>query len=103
MNREASVWIDRRQAVIELITDAGEEIKRIISNFEKYGWFSNGLSEDDSRGTIRDGQFGDRLDSYYDEIIALICDSESIQIFGLDEAKAELEKRLENGSINGCI
>ena len=31
MNKQAGLWIDHRKAVVVLITDAGEEIKKIVS------------------------------------------------------------------------
>ena len=45
---------------------------------------------------VRDRQFGNHLNSYYDEVIAAIRGADSIQIFGPGEAKGELEKRLEH-------
>ena len=103
MNSDIGVWIDHRQAVIVVVTDAGEETKRIISNMEKHTRFSSGSSEDGSAEDVRDRQFGNHLNSFYDEVIAAICDAESIQIFGPGEAKGELEKRLENKGLKGRI
>ena len=48
MKSEIGLWIDHRPAVIVVVTDAGEEIKRIISNMEKDVRFSGGSSEDGS-------------------------------------------------------
>lgn len=42
MKREAGLWIDHREAVIVMITDVGEETKRIKSNFEKRVRYSGG-------------------------------------------------------------
>ena len=103
MKSEIGLWIDHRQAVIVVVTDAGEETKRIISNMEKHVRFSSGSSEDGSQEDVRDRQFGNRLNSYYDEVIAVIRDADSIQIFGPGEAKGELEKRLESEGLKGRI
>ena len=103
MKSEIGLWIDHRQAVIVVVTDAGEETKRIISNMEKHVRFSSGSSEDGSAEDVRDRQFGNRLNSYYDEVIAVIRDADSIQIFGPGEAKGELEKRLEHEGLKGHI
>jgi hypothetical protein len=52
---------------------------------------------------MRDRQFGNRLNSYYDAVIAVIRDGDSVQIFGPGEAKGELKKRLESGGFKGHI
>ena len=36
MNKQAGLWIDHRKAVIVLITDEGEEVKKIVSGMEKH-------------------------------------------------------------------
>ena len=103
MKSEIGLWIDHRQAVIVVVTDAGEETKRIISNMEKHVRFASGSSEDGSAEDVRDRQFANRLNSYYAEVIAVIRDADAIQIFGPGEAKGELEKRLENEGLKGRI
>jgi hypothetical protein len=97
MIKQAGLWIDHRKAVIVLVSDEGEEIKKITSGMEKHVRFSGGPdSEDGSAEDVRDRQFGNQLNSYYDEVISVLRDAESIQIFGPGEAKGELEKRLEH-------
>ena len=86
-----------------VVTDAGEETKRIISNMEKHVRFSSGSSEDRSAEDARDRQFENHLNSYYAEVIAVIRDADAIQIFGPGEAKGELEKRLELEGLKGRI
>jgi len=103
LQSEIGLWIDHRQAVIVVVTDTGEETKRIISNMEKHVRFSSGSSEDGSQEDVRDRQFENHLNSYYDEVIAVIRDADSIQIFGPGEAKGELEKRLEHEGLKGRI
>ena len=103
MKSEIGLWIDHRQAVIVVVTDAGEETQHIISNMEKHVRFSSGSSEDGSQEDVRDRKFGNHLDSYYDEVIAVIRDADAIQIFGPGEAKGELEKRLESEGLKGRI
>ena len=104
MNTAIGLWIDHRKAVIVIVSDEGEEVKEITSHMEKHVRFSSGNnSEDGSSEDVRDRQFGNRLNSYYDEVIALIRDADSIQIFGPGEAKGELEKRLESKGLKGRI
>ena len=103
MKSEIGLWIDHRQAVIVVVTDAGEETKHIISNMEKHVRFASGSSEDGSQEDVRDRQFENHLNSYYDEVVAAIRDADAIQIFGPGEAKGELEKRLDHEGLTGRI
>ena len=103
MTKEVGLWVDHREAIIAILTDGEEEIKHIASSNEKHIRYSGsshsktpeGLKEVTSEDQ-RDRKFGNILNKYYDEIIAVIRDAEFIQIFGPGEAKGELEKRLEH-------
>jgi len=104
MQKEIGLWIDHRKAVIVILTGAGEEIRTITSNMEKRVRFTGGTaSEDGSTEDVRDRQFGNRLNTYYDEIVSVIRGANSIQIFGPGEAKGELEKRLESAGLKKRI
>ncbi len=104
MKKQAGLWIDHRKAVIVIVTEEGEEIKEITSSMEKHVRFTGGTaSEDGSTEDVRDRQFGNHLNSYYDGVITWIRDVESIQIFGPGEAKGELEKRLKDKGFRGHI
>jgi hypothetical protein len=103
MKRQVGLWIDHRQAVIVTVANEGEEIKRITSDMEKHVRFASGSSEDGSAEDMRDRQFENHLNRYYDDVIAVIRDADSIQIFGPGEAKGELEKRLEGEELKGRI
>jgi hypothetical protein len=77
MNRHAGLWIDHRKAVIVIVTEEGEEIKEITSNMEKHVRFTGGTaSEDGSTEDVRDRQFGNHLNSYYDRVVAAIRGAE---------------------------
>ena len=95
MQKDIGLWIDHRKAVVVMVSDEGEGVKEIISDMEKHVRFSDTGSEDSTSEDVRDRQFGNHLDSYYDVVTAVIRDGNSIQIFGPGEAKGELEKRLE--------
>lgn len=96
MTKQAGLWIDHRKAVVVLVTDESEEIKKIASGMDKHVRFTGGTaSEDGSTEDVRDRQFGNHLNTYYDQVIAVIRNADSIQIFGPGEAKGELKKRLE--------
>ena len=104
MKKQIGLWIDHRKAVIVIVTDEGEELKKITSNMEKHVRFTGGTaSEDGSTEDVRDRQFGNHLNSYYDEVIAVIRGADTLQIFGPGEAKGELEKRLEHKGLKPPI
>ena len=93
MNKKIGLWIDHRKAIIVVIKDEEDEIKEIKSNMEKHVRFT---SEDGRGEDVRDRQFENHLNSYYDEVIAYIRGADAIQIFGPGEAKGELKKRIEH-------
>ena len=110
MKKQIGLWIDHREATIVILTDAGEEIKHILSNNGKHIKYSGsshsktpeGLKEVTSEDQ-RDRQFGNHLNKFYDEVINFIRTADSIQIFGPGEAKGELEKRIEHEGLKGHI
>ena len=102
MSTKVGLWIDHRKAIIVTLTDKVGEMTLIISAVEKQGRRSFGsrhegryeplqVPADDSRQRAYTGH----LNIYYDAVIAIIRDAESILIFGPGEAKGELKKRLE--------
>ena len=104
MKNRVGLWIDHRKAVIVMISETGEEIKEITSDMEKHVRFTGGTASDDgSTEDVRDRQFGNHLNSFYDQVIAVIRQADSIQIFGPGEAKGELAKRLEREGLKACI
>jgi len=110
MKKEIGLWIDHREAIIVILTDAGEEVRHLTSNSGKHIRYSGsshsktpqGLKEVTSEDG-RDRKFGNDLNKYYDEVIAAIRDADSIQIFGPGEAKGELEKRIEHEGLKARL
>jgi hypothetical protein len=104
MTKKAGLWIDHRKAVIVIVTEAGEEIKEIPSNMEKNTRFTGGTaSMDGSTEDVRDRQYGNHLNNFYDSVIAILRSADSIQIFGPGEAKGEFAKRLEHAGLKQHI
>ena len=104
MKKHAGLWIDHRKAVIVVVTEEGEAIHKVASNMEKHVRFSGGTaSEDGSAEDVRDREFGNHLNSYYDRVLAVLHGADSIQIFGPGEAKGELRKRLEHEGFKGQV
>ena len=102
MKKEVGLWIDHQKTIIVSVTDNGEETSLIKSGMEKHVRYS-GAAQEDSAEDQRDTRFTGHLNKYYDHIISLIRDAESILIFGPGEAKVELEKRLEGESLSGRV
>jgi hypothetical protein len=110
MKKEIGLWIDHREAIIVILTDGGEEIKHIISNSGKHIRYSGSShsktpegSKDVTAEDQRDRKYGNNLNKYYDEVIAVIRDADSIQIFGPGEAKGELVKRITHEGLKANI
>jgi stalled ribosome rescue protein Dom34 len=110
MKRKVGLWIDHRKAVIVFLADNEEEIKVIKSNVEKHirrsaasrsgGPFESQAVPSDDR---QQQEFTGHLNTYYNEVISCIRDSESILILGPGEAKGELKKHLEREGLGGRI
>ena len=86
MTKEAGLWIDHEHAVIVTLLEEGEDIKHITSSVSTEG-------HDDSAEDKRERRNDVHLNKYYDEIIALLHNTDSILILGPGEAKGQLEKR----------
>ncbi len=106
MKIKAGLWIDHRQAIIVRVTGSNEELRTIMSQIEKQlrrtgsrplqGHFNpQHVPSDESQ--LR--SFNAKLHSYYDEVIAAVCDAEAIFIFGPGVAKEELKKRLDENNL----
>jgi stalled ribosome rescue protein Dom34 len=101
MKKQIGLWIDRREAIIVILTEGEEEIMHITSSSEKLAREPGSSHSTNSEGLIgftvedqRDRKYTNRLNKYYDEVISVIHGADAIQIFGPGEAKGELEKRI---------
>lgn len=110
MKMRVGLWIDHKKANIVALTDKGEVISLIISKVERQlrrsgdsplkGRYEKlNVPESDSRQKNLTGH----LNIYYDAVIAVIRDAESILIFGPGEAKGELRKRLKKNNLDKRI
>ncbi len=101
MKNNAGVWIDHREAVIVMLSEAGHETKRILSGAEKHPRRASPPSEGRFKGheapadDSREIRFDAQLARFYDLIIAALRDRHSILIFGPGEAKEELLRRFD--------
>lgn len=103
MNKRVGLWIDRKKAVIVSIANDVEARRIITSDMEHYVLYSTIVPGDGAPENIRDRRFWNHLGEYYDKIIAHLRDAVEIQIFGPEEAKYELQKRLEREGMAGYI
>ena len=110
METLAGLWIDHREAVIVILSDKGEETRRITSSVEKQlrrsgrspsqaPFEAQMVPADDSR----ERGYAGHLANYYDEIISCLRPAEVILLFGPGEAKGELRKRLERDKLDARI
>ena len=110
MKTNIGLWIDHRKAVIVAVSGKGAETIVIESKAEKQlGRFDGVRSTTpyESQKVKADGRqdikFADKLNIYYDEVITVLRDAESILLFGPGEAKGELKKRLEDDHLARLI
>lgn len=110
MKKVIGLWIDHREAIIVILSEGVEETRHIISNSGKHIRYSGSSHSKTPQGLKeitaedqRDRKFTNTLNKFYDEVIAVIRDAETIQIFGPGEAKGELEKRLEHEGLKAHI
>ena len=104
MKKKAGLWIDHRKAVIVIVSDQGEVIKEITSDMEKHVRFTGKPGSDTgSTEDMRDRQFENHLNNYYDSVVDSLRGVDTIQKFGPGEAKGELKKRLEKTELKGHI
>lgn len=102
MKTVVGLWIDHKIAIIVIVNEKGEEIRKIKSDMEKHVRFSGGAQES-SEEDISERRFTNHLNEYYDEVIASISNASSVLIFGPGEAKGELKKRLEDKKIKNLM
>jgi hypothetical protein len=110
MKTNLGLWIDHRKAVIVTVSGKGEETRVIESKAEKQPGRFDGVrstspyeSQKVQADRKQDIKFVDQLNIYYDEVISILRDADSILLFGPGEAKGELKKRLEDAHLDNLI
>lgn len=110
MKKQAGLWIDHRMAVIVIVTEAGEDIRKIESGMGRHVRYRGASTTKSPYSTQYqqgddqlDNKFTEQLNKFYDEVIAHICAAEAVLIFGPGEAKGELEKRLKDKGFRGHV
>jgi hypothetical protein len=107
MKTLAGLWIDHREAVIVILSDKGQETRRVRSHVEKQlrrsgrspsqaSFEAQMIPADDSR----EREYTGHLANYYDEVISCLRPAKAIQLFGPGEAKGELRKRIQRNRLD---
>lgn len=108
MASKAGVWIDHKQAIVVLLTDAGQEIKKIAFDIGQ-PIRTKGKSSPKNKYTRNDFVAEDKLarkvasdrQDYYDDVIAGVQGADALLILGPGEAKGELSKRITSKKVRG--
>jgi hypothetical protein len=102
MKRQVGLWIDHHKTVMVTMIDEKEETREVRSNVEKYAKLAPGnhamapnISSMSHAEDVVDRRYMNHLSEYYDGVISLLRNADSIWIFGPGEAKVELKNRLE--------
>ena len=107
---KAGVWIDHKQAIVVLLTDQGQETKKIAmdvgpavrlagSSSTKNKYRPNDFVAED---TLERKVENDRKD-YYDDVLAALQGVEVLLILGPGEAKGEFRKRISSKKLRGLV
>ncbi len=102
MAAQAGVWIDHRQAIMVLITETGQEIKKIASGMDGPVGTNHAYASTDYVAEDRlERKAEDHLKNFYDEVIAGFQGAKALLILGPGEAKDELAKRIKSRKLQG--
>lgn len=110
MATKAGVWIDHKQAIVVLITDKGQDIKKIAFDIGQpvrrasKSRTKNKFTPNDfvAEGTLERKVEADRK-SYYDDVIACIRGADSLLILGPGDAKGEFNKHIKAKKVRGVV
>jgi hypothetical protein len=108
MATKAGVWIDHKQAIVVLITDAGKEIKKFKSHIEpsdrpagnprpKNKYTPNDFIAEDRR----ERKLVDDRKHVFEEVLACIRGADSVLILGPGEAKGEFGMYIKSHKLRG--
>jgi hypothetical protein len=108
MAKKAGVWIDHKQAVVVLVTDAGQDIKKIAFDIGQPVRPARGASSKHSH-TTHDFVAEDKLErkvendrkDYFNDVLASLRGVAAILILGPGEAKGEFDKHLKSKNLRG--
>jgi hypothetical protein len=108
MTTKAGMWIDHKQAIVVLVTDADKVTKKIAFDIGQAirstggSWSKNPYKPNQyvAEDTL-ERKLGNDRNNYYDDVIASIRGAEALLILGPGEAKGEFFKRLQSKKLRG--
>jgi hypothetical protein len=110
MKRNVGLWIDQHKTVMITMENEKEETREIRSNVEKHVRLTGTLHPSEHKISavsttedVNERGYGNHLLGYYDGVVSMLRNADSIWIFGPGEAKVELKKRLESADLGGRI
>lgn len=105
MERRTGIWVDHDHALIVTLTSFGQTIERLRSEVGKRVRLSEGSRsrtvfgpQDVSDELSRDARHQQKLQRYYDRIVAMVQKSDAIFVCGPGEARLELVKTLQQSA-----
>ena len=106
MKPKIGLWIDQKKAVIVSVSDKGEDMNTLESKIENCCHASGKNCSCDNFGRkdfpahdLTEREMDKRFQKYYDEVISLISNADSLLIFGPGFAKEKLSKRIEANTV----
>jgi len=108
MATKAGVWIDHKQAIVVLVTDAGMKLKKFESVMEQRARPAGG-SRSKNKYTPNDFVAEDRRErklvgdrkQVYEDVLSCIRGADSLLILGPGEAKGEFSKHVQSKKLRG--
>jgi stalled ribosome rescue protein Dom34 len=106
MALDVGLWIDHKKAVIVRLNDHGQQIQEVDSGITKHTRY-RGIQRSKTPYTPQyqqgddqlDRQFTQRVNKFYEQVIAQLRGADAVLILGPGEAKAEFGKRLAQSRI----
>jgi len=109
MATNAGVWIDHKQAIVVLVTDAGSETKKFTTKNVPSGRPAGSGSK--SKHTPNDFVAEDTRErkviadrkKVYDDVLACLQGAKTVLILGPGEAKGEFNKHMKSKKVGGIV
>ena len=103
---KAGVWIDHKEAIVVLITDAGQKIRKFNTGMKPAGGKSRSKKytpNDFIAEDRRERKLADERKKVYEEVLACTRGADSLLILGPGEAKGELNKHIQAKKLRGLM
>lgn len=110
MTGKGGLWIDHREAIVVVLDSDSERLLHVASHVVKHlsrggdsplkGSFeARQVPRDDRRQMALTGE----LNTYYDQVMAVVAHLDALLILGPGEAKVEFKKRLDRHKLGASV